>query len=922
MRSEGGAPGQGPVVVGGGDRAVTAGGDIIGSAIGPNSSVSVVLPAPGPVEWPVTVGTVPGQASAFQPRTALREQVDAGWAGGGTVVLSGGGGVGKSQLAASYAHQAADEEVELRVWVHAAAADQVAAAYARAALRVQAPGADGQDTEADARAFLEWLATTPRTWLVILDNITDPATLSPWWPPATARGNGRVLATTRLRDAALSGGGRTVVAVDTYTPAEAPTYLAARLTGEGMAHLLDHHTGGLVETLGRLPLALSHAAAYIINEAVSCASYLRDFTKHRARLDELLPADADTEGYGRQVATSLLLSLDAAQAHEPVGLAAPALRLAAHLDPAGHPRALWATEAVTAYLTDHRTVRTRIEDGQPANDEIQAVDARQARSALRLLHRYNLLTDDTTDSPRGVRIHALTALATQETLPADAAPAIAETVVGALLALWPDEDHTAPGLAAALRANTDALTTCTDDLFTTPGGDTLLFRAGESLFRAGLHAAGVPHWQAVALHRERVLGPEDPNTLTARSGLVATYLQAGLFREAIRIGEQVVADCRRVLGPEDRGTLTARANLAVAYSQAGLFREAIRIGEQVVADCSRVLGPEDRDTLKARASLAVAYWDADRIDDAISLLEQVAAGSERVNGPDHPDTLNARASLATSYRHADLFSKAIRIQKQVLAQSERVNGPDHPDTLNARASLATSFQHADRTDDAVPLLEQVAADSERVNGPDHPDTLNARASLATSYRHVGRTDDAVRIQKQVLADSERVNGPNHRRTLLARAGLATSYRHVGRTDDAISLLEQVAADSEEVFGPHHSNTRYANRQLAECLLKVGRAQLPSDPQAAWRYARRVVKWARPCVQNYPEVCAAPLREAYLLAADAFDADGRPEAAADYRHRAATLDQPGVAPALCLPKPHPARSGGLYVELDTPRPGHI
>lgn len=80
-----------------------------------------------------------------------------------------------------------------------------------------------------------------------------------------------MLVTTRLRDAALSGGGRTVVAVDTYTVGEAKAYLTARLAGEGMAHLLDDHVKALAEALGRLPLALSHAAAYMTNEAVPCA---------------------------------------------------------------------------------------------------------------------------------------------------------------------------------------------------------------------------------------------------------------------------------------------------------------------------------------------------------------------------------------------------------------------------------------------------------------------------------------------------------------------------------------------------------------------------------------------------------------------------------------------------------------------------
>ncbi|MFE4998622.1 hypothetical protein ACFRH4_46615 [Streptomyces mirabilis] len=154
-----------------------------------------------PVAWPLRVGTVPQLASAFQPRPNLRERIDQARAGHTTVVLtqvlSGGGGVGKSQLAATYAHQALAAGTELVVWVNAAETEQIITGYAAAAHRVQAPGAAGQDAEADARAFLDWLAATPRSWLIVLDDLTDLEAIGQWWPPPSAAEDGRVLATSQ-----------------------------------------------------------------------------------------------------------------------------------------------------------------------------------------------------------------------------------------------------------------------------------------------------------------------------------------------------------------------------------------------------------------------------------------------------------------------------------------------------------------------------------------------------------------------------------------------------------------------------------------------------------------------------------------------------------------------------------------------------
>ncbi|MFF3959924.1 NB-ARC domain-containing protein, partial [Streptomyces sp. NPDC001890] len=216
-----------------GARSVATGGAITGSALGDHSRVTYiekqyVAEAGVPVGWPVVVETVPVLASAFQPREVLRQAVDEARGHGRSVVLasdtphgersrsgtrasvhvmSGGGGVGKSQLAAAYAREAVEGGADLVVWVSATDIQQVLSVYAQAAALVQAPGRAGTDLETDARAFVSWLAATDRRWLVVLDDITNPDAIEPWWPDSQ-RGTGWTLATTRLKDPRLTGGGR------------------------------------------------------------------------------------------------------------------------------------------------------------------------------------------------------------------------------------------------------------------------------------------------------------------------------------------------------------------------------------------------------------------------------------------------------------------------------------------------------------------------------------------------------------------------------------------------------------------------------------------------------------------------------------------------------------------------------------------
>jgi integrase len=193
----------------GGAEADRGGVAITGVVQGDVSTYTINVPRP--VTWPVRVGVVPPQADCYQHR-AVTEGLSAVTTGGGTAVLcqvmSGLGGVGKTQLAAARARQLWEAgELDLLVWVSAASRSAIVATYAQAHTAVT--GVEVADAEQAASSLLAWLASTERTWLVVLDDLTDPGDLRGLWPPNVTAG--RTIVTTRRRDAALAGSGRTLI---------------------------------------------------------------------------------------------------------------------------------------------------------------------------------------------------------------------------------------------------------------------------------------------------------------------------------------------------------------------------------------------------------------------------------------------------------------------------------------------------------------------------------------------------------------------------------------------------------------------------------------------------------------------------------------------------------------------------------------
>ncbi|MEE4546346.1 tetratricopeptide repeat protein [Streptomyces sp. V4-01] len=698
--------------------------------VGGDNNGTITVAAPVQVRWPVAVGdSVPAEPSAFQQRTAVRARVDAARERQGTAaltqVLSGGGGVGKTQLAAAYARQALVDGIELVGWINASDPARIAAAYAEGAAQLLLPGVTGEDNEADARRFLRWLASAPVSWLIVLDGIEDVNAVGPWWPPTGRGGNGRCLATTRQRGATVTGAGRVAVDMDTYTGQEAEEYLVSRLTDANAAPEAGAPLGELAAALGRLPLALSHAAAYVINQGISCARYLELLTDERKALADVLPPTADTERYGREVAAALLLSVRAAAMTAPVGLAIPAMTLAAMFDPAGHPDSVWRGGMCAEYLRLWRDERLR-KDRPGSSGE--PVDADTAWAAMRVLHNYSLIDHDPSAGPRAVRVHALTGRATRENV-VDGRELLTLAAGAALMELWPDDLHDQRALTSALIDNAEALAANSGDALWQSGAYALLYRAGMSQVRLGTPEDALAFWRRTAEQSARRLGPGHASVVSARTSLLAALINAGRFDEGIEEAQSVLETLRAADGDRLEESLAVSHSLAALLQHAGRLAEAITLQTEVVADARRALGSDDLLTLNAVNSLGHFLYIAEQPDRALEMAEQVIAACPRPTGNAQTLVLSARNNRAVVLSTGGRIGEAIEELTDIVARRTELLGHEHAETLVSRRNLAMCHGFDGRLHQAERELVQVIRLQKKHLGPQHPDTTASRQRL-------------------------------------------------------------------------------------------------------------------------------------------------------------------------------------------------
>ncbi|MFE3122952.1 tetratricopeptide repeat protein [Streptomyces hydrogenans] len=719
-----------------------------------------------PAAWPHQVGVIPSRARSLQHRTEA-DRLRAAVEGGGTAVLcqvlTGMGGVGKTQLAAEYARAAWDDGgLDVLVWVNASSPSPMISGYAQAG--VELCGADPEDPEQAARKFLAWLAPKagqrPCRWLIVLDDVTDPndlvvhpeepGTRFSLWPPASP--DGRALLTTRRRDAALFGEGRCRIEVGLFTPAESLAYLTASLAARDRAEPSDQLTA-LAHDLGHLPLALAQVAAYLIDSGETAATY-RDLLADRAtRLTDIAP-DALPDEQPAALAAAWSLSIDRADTLRPNGLAYPMLHLAAFLDGNGIPQDVLISEPARTHLAAHRTTR-----GSQA-PEPAPVSPADAVRALRALDRLSLIDHTPTTPHQAVRVHQLIQRTTRDTLTPHQYDHIARTAADALMAAWPTAERDTD-LAQALRTNTSALTRHAEDALYTPDVHSVLHRLGRSLGESGQLGATIDHFHYLKNSVASRLGPDHYSTLIARSNLASWQGETGDAAGAVRDFVELVEAMTGAVGPDGHSTLIFRSNLAGWQGRAGDPAGAARDFVELVEAMTRVLGPDHPDTLVARSNLASWLGEAGDVVGAAQACADLLADRMRVLGADHPDTLAAQNDLAVLRRLAGDVAGTTQAFADLVESTTRVLGPDHPSTLLARNNFASWLGEAGDAAGAAQAFADLVESTTRVLGPDHPDTLTARNNLAGWRGQAGDMAGAATAAEELLKDMTRVLAEDH-----------------------------------------------------------------------------------------------------------------------------------------------------------------
>jgi len=648
------------------------------------------------------------------------------------VILSGLGGVGKSQLAREFLHRY-DADYDSIIWVRAT--DHASITFDLLGV-VQMLGLSLPEGEPNlvAQAVRAWLDSHSK-WLLVFDSADSPQDIEPYLPTS---GRGHIIVTTVNPNWAGLG---TLVPINVWDPGESLTFLRGRLNRD------DVHSSELAVTLGHLPLALEQAAAYIEQTGITVTDYLDRFNRDHKRVWE---KGKPASGYPHTVATTWQMSFSAVR--ETSTDAAKFLEIAAFSAPEIIP--YWALRRAPGFLGD--------EQSDFRVDELIAA-----------LRRYSLVQshDD------GLAVHRLIQLVMRDQLSTDETR---QTIISAVTWLASVFPRYSPDKPETLHRELLPHVLCVADhayrlSMSVPDLRRLVADAGLFLADYGQFGEAVRVMRMVVRQAETEYGADSHEITVALSGLGAALRGAGEVREAMMVQERALDILRRSSILDISDLVGALVNLGMVQKAAGNLDLAEKYYVEALKLCETPPTKSNPIYASTLNNLAALLEVKGNLKGARDYFQKALSIATEAYGADHPFVARIAASLSSVETDLGRREEGIRLATFAHQILVRAYGHKHHLVAGTANNLGAALAKTGRYFEAEKWIREALDIYEALYGPKHRVVAGIAVNLAFIMAQLGKREASRALLQRGLAISMEVNGPTHPVTVtyerLLRSGL-------------------------------------------------------------------------------------------------------------------------------------------------------
>ncbi len=356
----------------------------------------------------------------------------------------------------------------------------------------------------------------------------------------------------------------------------------------------------------------------------------------------------------------------------------------------------------------------------------------------------------------------------------------------------------------------------------------LLFSiAGSWLRLKGESQRSLYYHQKALVILKKIFGEEHPDVANSYNNIGVSLGDLGRYEEALEYLQKALVIQKKVFGEEHPDVATSYNNIGVSFRDLGRHQEALEYLQKALVIRKKVFGEEHPDVAISYNSIGASLGDLGRHEEALEYQQKALVIRKKVFSEEHPDVAISYNNIGVSFRDLGRHEEALEYEQKALVIRKKVFGEEHPSVATSYNNIGVSLWGLGRHEEALEYLQKALEYQQKalvirkkVFSEEHPDVADSYNNIGVSFRDLGRHQEALEYQQKALVIRKKVFGEEHPDVAISYNSIGVSLGDLGRHEEALEYYQKAFIIACNIFEQEHPKQKLYLEDLVQCLRMI------------------------------------------------------------------------------------------------------
>lgn len=331
---------------------------------------------------------------------------------------------------------------------------------------------------------------------------------------------------------------------------------------------------------------------------------------------------------------------------------------------------------------------------------------------------------------------------------------------------------------------------------------------------------------------ERIYPPDHPDLAFSYNNVSITYGNLGDYQKAMEYNLKALDIWEKVLPSNHLDLATSYSNMGTSYADLGDHRKALEYNLKALAIREQVLSADHPDLATIYNNVGTTHANLGDHRNAQKYLLKALTIREQVLPENHPSLAASYNNVGSIYGDLGDHKKALEYKLRALAIREQVLPEDHPELAQSYNNVGSTFSNLGNHRKALDYLLKALDIWNKTLPPNHPDLAVSYNNVGGTYGNLGNHRKALKYQQNALVILEKALPEDHPDLAVSYNNVGYAHGKLGEHKKELEYYQKAQAIQKKVLPSDHPDLAASYSNIAWTYYEMGQFR-----DAAW-YMRR------------------------------------------------------------------------------------